>query len=165
MLLIETKEIRSYLPTSKWRDADALLSYVEEEEQNVLIPILGEELFCELAQAYQDRAAVSGGITPDLIPPTEVDAHIRIIRLCQKVELYMALANNVGLLAVSFNQGGGFNVSTSDNYDNADKDALNRLEKDAFRKAHRNIEALLAELERDAKSENPQFADKWRKSR
>ena len=165
MLLVEIKEIKSYLPTSKWRDADALLSYVEEEEQNVLVPILGESLFDELVEVYQDRVGRSGGITPDLMPSNEVDSYIRLIRLCQKVELYMALANNVGLLAVSFNQGGGFNVTTSDNYDNADKDALNRLEKDAFRKAHRNIEALLAELERDAKSEKPLFAEKWRESR
>ncbi|MGN0091279.1 MAG: DUF6712 family protein [Alloprevotella sp.] len=164
MLLIENKEIDSYLPTSKWRNANDLLSYVEEEEQNVVIPILGESLFNELVSRYEEMVGRYGGVTTNLLPSEHVDEHIRMIRYCQKIQLFMALANNVGLMAVSFNQGGGFNMASSDNYDSADKETLNRLERDAFRKAHRNIETMLYELERDAKKPEPLFAEMWRES-
>lgn len=164
MLLRETKELESYLPTSKWRNANALLSYVEEEEQNAVIPILGEELFGELVNTYEKMSGEFGGVTPDILPAQYADLSVRLIRLCQKIQLYLALANNAGLLAVSFNQGGGFNVVSSDNYDPADKESLNRMERDAFRKAHRNVDALLAELERDAKRETPQYAELWKQS-
>lgn len=164
MLLIEIKELESYLPTGKWRDANKLLSYVEEEEQHVLIPILGNELFDDLVGRYMEAVGTYGGVTPDLFPASDVDIYIKLIRICQKVQLYMAMANNIGLFAVSFNQGGGFNVASSENYDAAGKDALDRLEKDSFRKAHRNIDYMLSVLEYDAKSSEPKFADKWMNS-
>ena len=45
MLLTTDDEIRSLMPTSKWNDVDMLLSCVEEEEQNVVLNLLGDEHF------------------------------------------------------------------------------------------------------------------------
>ena len=166
MLLTTIEEIEAYLPTSKWDNPDALIPLVEEEENNAVVPVLGEELFAHLVEEYNALVVEHPDITAasQTLAAEDVTDAVRLIRLCQKVQLYMALANNSGLLAVSFN-GAGFNISSADGYDGADKDALNRFERDAWKKAHRNIDAILTFLERDAKSDEPKFAEMWRKSR
>lgn len=165
MILTETQEIASYLPTSKWRDAQSLLSYTEEEESNVLLPVLGQELLDWLNEQYGHLVAEQGGVTSQMFPVEKVDDTVRLIRICQKVVLYMALANNSGLLTVSFNPGGGLNMVSADNFENADKETIARFERDAYKKAHRNIDAMLTLLERDARKEEPVFAGMWKKSR
>lgn len=166
MLLTIIEEIEACLPTSKWDDADRLLGIIEEEEENMLVPILGRELFDHLVSEYETLMTEYGDITPSSasLPKDAVTDTIRMIRLCQKVQLYAALANNSGLLAVSFN-GAGLNTASADGYDEATKDAIARFERDAWKKAHRNIDALLGMLERDAKSKEPAFAKMWKTSR
>lgn len=165
MILSRPQEIESYLPSSKWRDAQSLLAYTEEEENNVLLPVLGQELLDHLTVRYDELVAERQGITPQEFPVDEVDDTVRLIRMCQKVVLYMALANNAGLISVSFNPGGGLNTVSAEYYEKADKDSIARFERDAFHKAHRNIDAMLTLLERDARSAEPQFAEMWKKSR
>lgn len=165
MLLRLASEIQSYLPTSKWNDAQLLLSYIEEEEQNVLLPILGEKLFNHLNDRYDYYVGEYEGITSDIFPVDKVNEEIKLLRICQKVCLYMTLANNAGLLTVSFNPGGGLNQISAEYFDTADKDAINRFERDAWKKAHRNVDALLMHLEMDARSAEPQFAKMWKESR
>ena len=165
MILSLPQEIESYLPSSKWRDAQSLLAYTEEEEANVLLPVLGEELLDYLTERYDDLVAEHQGITSQMFPVDKVDDTVRLIRMCQKAVLYMALANNSGLLTVSFNPGGGLNTVSAEYYDKADKDTLQRFERDAYKKAHRNVDAILVLLERDAQKAKPQFADMWKKSR
>ena len=166
MLLTKIEEIEACLPTSKWDNPDALIPLVEEEENNAVVPVLGEELFAHLVEEYNALVVEHPDITAasQTLAAEDVTDAVRLIRLCQKVQLYMALANNSGLLAVSFN-GAGFNISSADGYDGAGKDALNRFERDAWKKAHRNIDAILTFLERDAKSDEPKFAAMWRHSR
>lgn len=166
MLLTIIEEIEACLPTSKWDDADRLLGIIEEEEENMLVPILGRELFDHLVSEYDQLMAEYGNITSasETLPKEEVTDTVRMIRLCQKVQLYAALANNSGLLAVSFN-GAGLNTASAEGYDEATKDAIARFERDAWKKAHRNIDALLGMLERDARSDKPVFAEMWKKSR
>ena len=165
MILSRPQEIESYLPTSKWKNVQSLLAYTEEEETNVLLPILGQELLDYLNEQCEELAVAYNGITTQSVPLDQVTDTVRLIRMCQKVALYMAMANNSGLLAVSFNQGGGMNIVSAENFEAADKDSISRFERDAFRKAHRNIDAMLTLLERDAQKEEPTFADMWKKSR
>ena len=167
MLLTKHEEIQACLPTSKWDDADSLLGLMEEEEEHVVVPILGRELYDHLVDRYGELVGEYGDISAtnaDLARENVTD-EIRLIRLCQKVQLYMALANNAGLLAVSFNSGGGLNIASAEYYDKADKESINRFERDAWKKAHRNIDSMLSLLERDAKSKHPMFAELWKKSR
>lgn len=164
MLLTLESEISAYLPTSKWRDADRLLSVIEEEEENTLVPILGRRLFDHLNHEYEMLLENHGGITPDVISKDATDDTVRLLRVCQKIILYLSLGNNSGLLGVSFNAGGGMNVASSEYYDNADKDSIARFERDTWKKAHRNIDTLLSLLERDAHKEEPLFAELWRSS-
>lgn len=165
MLLTQKQEIESYLPTSKWRDAQALLAYTEEEENNVLLPILGQDLLDHLTEQYEELSAEYQGITAQEFPADKVDDTVRLIRICQKIILYMALANNSGLLTLSFNAGGGLNRMMAEGYDPADKESIARFERDAWKKAHRNVDAALTLLERDARKEEPLFAGMWRQSR
>ena len=165
MILTLPQEIESYLPTSKWRDPQSLLAYTEEEEHNILLPILGEELLDHLTTQYESLVAANGGITAQEFPVDQVNDTVRLIRMCQKAVIYMALANNSGLMAVSFNKGGGLNTVSAEYFERADKDDIARFERDAYKKAHRNVDAMLTLLERDAKKEQPLFADMWRKSR
>lgn len=165
MILSQTQEIESLSPTSKWDDAQILLAYTEEEEVNTLLPILGEELMDYLCGKYEALMAEYEGITPQVFPADKVDDTVKLIRLCQKVVLYMAQANSAGLLGVSFNRGGGMNVVSAENYEPADKDRIARFERDAYKKAHRNVDAILVLLEQDAQKSEPLFASMWKKSR
>ena len=165
MILSRPQEIESYLPTSKWKDAQSLLAYTEEEEANILLPVLGQELLDHLTKEYDRLVAERQGITPQEFPVDEVNDTVRLIRMCQKAVLYMALANNSGLLSVSFNPGGGMNVVSAEYYEKADKETLARFERDAYKKAHRNVDAMLTLLERDAQKAEPRFAGMWKKSR
>lgn len=167
MLLTKIEEIEACLPTSKWDDVDSLLAIVEEEEEAHVVPILGRKLYEHLVVRYGDLLTELGDIsaTNAELTTEDVTDEVRVIRLCQKVQLYMALANNAGMLTVSFNAGGGLNVASAGSYDAADKEQVARFVRDAWGKAHRNIDALLTLLERDAQKKEPEFVEMWRESR
>lgn len=170
MLLTTDDEIRSLMPTSKWNDVDMLLSCVEEEEQNVVLNLLGDELMDKFAEEYERMKEEYGGITPDILRADMLTDKrdkltVRAIRLCQKVQLFLALAHNAGLLSVQLNSGGGLNQATAEYYDKADDKSVERFVKDAYMKAHRSADELLTLLERDARTPESYWAELWKKSR
>lgn len=85
---------------------------------------------------------------------------IQLIRICQRIEWYRMLANKAGLLTISFNEGGGMNISVGESYDAADEKAKDRAVKDALGGAGRATDSLLLFLEADAKGEK-QFTEMW----
>jgi len=85
---------------------------------------------------------------------------IALIRVCQQIEFYKMLSHKAGLLAVSFNEGGGMNVVTADGYDPADEKRMERVVKDAYMSAGRAEDSLLLMLEADAKGDR-MFTKKW----
>lgn len=85
---------------------------------------------------------------------------IQLIRICQRIEWYRMLANKAGLLTISFNEGGGMNISVGESYDAADEKAKDRAVKDALGGAGRAIDSLLIFLEADAKGEKL-FTEMW----
>ena len=88
---------------------------------------------------------------------------IRLIRICQQIEWYRMLAHKAGLLTVSFNEGGGMNVSSGESYDPADEKAKDRVVKDAWMSAGRATDSLLLFLEADAKGEKL-FTERWKEA-
>lgn len=88
---------------------------------------------------------------------------IRLIRICQQIEWYRMLAHKAGLLTVSFNEGGGMNVSSGESYDAADEKAKDRVVKDAWMSAGRATDSLLLFLEADAKGEKL-FTEQWKEA-
>ncbi|MCR4810035.1 MAG: hypothetical protein K5896_09280, partial [Prevotella sp.] len=88
---------------------------------------------------------------------------IKLIRICQRIEWYRMLANKAGLLTISFNEGGGMNISVGESYGAADEKAKNRAVKDALGGAGRAIDSLLLFLEADAKGEKL-FTEMWQEA-
>jgi hypothetical protein len=96
------------------------------------------------------------------VPATDLKT-IRLIRICQQIEWYRMLAHKAGLLTVSFNEGGGMNVSSGESYDPADEKAKDRVVKDAWMSAGRATDSLLLFLEADAKGEKL-FTELWKEA-
>jgi len=88
---------------------------------------------------------------------------IQLIRICQRIEWYRMLANKAGLLTISFNEGGGMNISVGESYDAADEKAKDRAVKDALGGAGRAVDSLLLFLEADAKGEKL-FTEMWQEA-
>ena len=164
MLVTTHDEIMAYLPTNLMSDPNMLLTLTEDAEQDYLLPMLGSELMNRLELAYEQVIGEGKSVVVGKIAPSEVTPEIELIRLCQKPILFCALANNVGILSVNLNSGGGFNVMDNDDFEAADDKRLDRFEKTAWRNAFRGMDRVLLYLENDAKKENPVFAEMWRKS-
>lgn len=165
MLITKTEEIRAYVPTSVYSGDQSLLTLMEDTEENILVPILGRELYEEVCDNYDKAVEDYGGVTAPFVSKENLTPQIRLIQACQLPVVYLTLANSSGILTVSLNDGGGLNQVYTDGYDKADEKAVNRFERDAFFKGRRGVDRLLIFLEEDARSESPLFADKWRKSR
>lgn len=88
---------------------------------------------------------------------------VKLIRICQQIEWYRMLAHKAGLLTVSFNEGGGMNISSGESYDPADEKAKDRVVKDAWMSAGRATDSLLLFLEADAKGEKL-FTELWKEA-
>lgn len=98
----------------------------------------------------------------DDVPAADLKT-IQLIRICQQIEWYRMLSHKAGLLTVSFNEGGGMNVSSGESYDPADEKAKDRVVKDAWMSAGRATDSLLLFLEADAKGEKL-FTEKWQEA-
>lgn len=111
----------------------------------------------------EDRVACRCGCMPvdSFVVPSEDMAAIRLIRICQQIEFYKMLSHKAGLLTVSFNEGGGMNVASTESYEPADDKRMDRVVKDAYMSAGRSIDSLLLFLEADAKGER-QFTELWK---
>lgn len=191
MFITNIEEIKAYLPTTVWQKPEGLLSLLDDTEETYLVPLLGRPLFNYLQLEYKRLTTIgavlpkeeeedfggfggteeSGGAADSGALTSKEQETVRILRICQAIDIYMTLANNSGILNVSINAGGGMNSVATDGYDHADKDAVNRFEKDAYMKAHRAIDRLLVALEEDAGEEDtgqeraPYFSDLWKQSR
>lgn len=96
------------------------------------------------------------------VPATDLKT-IRLIRICQQIEWYRMLSHKAGLLTISFNEGGGMNISSGESYDPADEKAKDRAVKDAWMSAGRATDSLLLFLEADAKGEKL-FTELWKEA-
>ena len=162
MLLTTRQEIEIFLPTSVQESAQSILTLAEDAEETYLLPVLGRPLFNRMDKVYQEVSLDEDWYLPkngEQTPPEQ-----RLIRLCQEVVLYMTLANNAGLFSVSMNDA-GLNTPSTQGYEEADEKRIDRFVKDSFKKGHRAIDRLLLFLEEDATSDEPKFAELWKKSK
>lgn len=162
MLLTERKELEIFLPTSVQESAQSILTLAADSEETYLLPVLGRPLFNHVNELYQEVPLDEDWYTPKNIKGAP--AGHKLIRICQEVVVYMTLANNAGLFSVSMNDA-GLNTPSSQGYEEADEKRIDRFVKDAFKKGHRAIDRLLLFLEEDATSEEPEFAEHWKKSK
>lgn len=153
-MLIKTKEeLRQVLPTSVVKTITELTGLMDRAEDAHLRPVLGSALYARVLSDYETATAENSAteITP-------------LVKLCQSAAVHFALADNIGILAVSFNTGSGFATVTTDGYTPADEKDKAALAKDLWRNASRDIDRILQLLETDATSGEPQYADLWKES-
>lgn len=70
MLITTENEIKSLMPTSRWTEPKKLLQYCEEEEDQVLSPLLGAALHSHLQTEYERLRGVYVDITAVTVKPT-----------------------------------------------------------------------------------------------
>lgn len=164
MFFCNIKEIEAIYPQSKWTNLDRLISDIDNEVNVRLTPLLGDALLDKLATEYDSLVEnlQDTGLTNATF--NNRDLNIRILLQCQRIALYYTLADNAGVYALSFNEGGGFNQMSADYYESAEQKALDRFERDAWRKARQSEDNLLTLLELDAESKEPLYQTEWKES-
>lgn len=161
MLVNFFEEVRNIYPTSRLTSIDNLRSLFEQVERSTIQNVLGLSLLKKIKEDYDELNSEYGGIWADRIE--NPDDRVFIIRTVQAVEVYYALANNVGILSSSLNQAGGFNQASSQNYEELSDDVRKDLKLDLFNGARRSLEELLSLLEADARGERI-YTDLWKES-
>lgn len=164
MFISSALELNSYFPTSTLEKIYDIMPMIERAEEAHVRPILGGSLYEFLSSKYKECLSMYSGITSNAMEDSEVTPVVRLLRLCQSASVMFAISDNIGILSVSMNMGAGFSVVETDGYSPADEKTKERLQKDLYHNAWRDIDNMLLMLENDAKSKEPLFADLWHDS-
>lgn len=166
MIVTKIEEIRDIIPTARWRDPAKLLGAIADEETSVLEPVLGDSLLDYIQGRYDELIDAYSQLTCN----SEISFHendkkdIELIRQLQKVVVLRMVSNRVATLSASFNEGGGLNRMATEGYDGATLDELKELKMEYWRNSIKALDNALYMLEKDARSENPVYADMWKES-
>ena len=155
MLITTKEELRQILPSSVVKTITELTGLMDRAEDAHLRPVLGNPLYEKVLEDYALSIDTNNVDRPDASP---------LVRLCQSAAVHFALADNIGILAVSFNTGSGFATVSTDGYNPADEKDKSALSKDLWRNGMRDIDRILQLLETDASSLSPQYAELWKES-
>lgn len=178
MLITTTQELEAIYPTSRWDSIDSLIPLFNKCERTKLAKYLGLPLLKVLNTQYQDILDTEGGVTalqipnPDIYDEDDSDQAgsetltpltVDVLRACQEVIVYITLSNNVRILTSSLNQGGGFNMMETSDYDQSPDTQLKALKEELWNNAMDSLDALLILLEEDAISDR-QYTELWQAS-
>ena len=174
MIISTVTELDHLLPPNVSSRVERLFTLIEQTERSLLIPVLGEPLYNQVQQAYQEilsGRALDAQDEPlaspdDLVPsvhPRPLTPMQQLIRLLQVPLVYLTLSNNASLLAVSLNES-GLNMVSAEGYDVARKEDREAFARDCYMNAHKGMEQVLLFLERDAQSSSPAFLQWWMKA-
>lgn len=154
MLINSKTELNKFLPSSVVDDPNDIAMLIDRAEDVHLRPVIGDSLYEYVCAYHVDNK-------------TERDKNDdALLRLCQSAAIYFALADNVGILSISYNVGGGFSVVSTDSYTPADEKEKDRLERDLWKNAWRDIDRIIDLLIKDAMKgdEESRWATMWRES-
>lgn len=164
MFITQPKEIMEACPTARLdtKDAQRLIRGIEEEEQQMLEPLIGEDLMLQLAQQYRDWVSTFGGITTDKIDAISeenvepekwslMQKTIPLLRDIQSALVYRMFANKIYTISTSLNLGGGANRASAGDYDPADDKHLRELRSEFWMNSIHACDNILYKLEKDAK--------------
>lgn len=171
MIISTVTELDHLLPPNVSSRTERLFALIEQTERSQLIPVLGDELYNQVEQAYQEIVsghAVDADEHPiagpeDLCPsiqPRQLTPMQQLIRLLQVPLVYLTLSNNAALLSVSLNDS-GLNMVSAEGYDSVRKEDREAFSRDCYMNAHKGMEQVLLFLERDAQSSSPVFLKHW----
>ena len=168
MLVTKIEEMLEVLPTARWKDPTKLCGYIEDVENSVVLPILGDKLLESVQEKYDSLMNEYGLITAKTFPAKDQKkedvAYVRLIKQIQKILVFRMMADNATVLSASFNEGGGLNRMTSDNYNELSLDEIKAVKQEYWHKSVTATDVLLLLLEKDALSENPLWKESWKQS-
>lgn len=142
MLLTTPEELRQYLPAHQLDNLDGLMGFIDNSEHDFLLEKIGAPLYKELVRIYEELSD-KNSILPGGSPLTPWH---RLIHLCQRPIAFDTLYRAADVQAVSTNAS-GLNIVTTDGYDSADTDIIDRYKKRLNQEAHKGIDRLLVTLE------------------
>lgn len=175
MLLTTPEELRQYLPAHQLDNLDGLMGFIDNSEHDFLLEKIGAPLYKELVRIYEELTD-KNSILPGGSPLTPWH---QLIHLCQRPIAFDTFYRAADVQAVSTNAS-GLNIVTTDGYDSADTDVIDRYKKRLNQEAHKGIDRLLVTLEEWAEDlssladgtepdeetqEKKDIIDLWRKSR
>lgn len=174
MYITKTSEILEACPTAKFdtRAADKLLRYIEEEEETMLEPLVGQPLMDKLSEDYQHLCEKYGGVSLQTLATNGQEADdtekktMKLLRIIQSALVYRMLANKLYSISTSLNMGAGASRAASDDYEPADDKHMQELRKEYYMNSKRACDNILIALERDAKNteQTPLWLRLWKES-
>lgn len=163
MFFTDAKELQQIFPNSDIKKIDPYLPGLCDEEINSLLPIVGEALLAQLNDDYQEVNTEFKTLWLREAQGSFDSRKLSILYAAQKVCAYSYFANNIALMSVRLNIGGGANVAYTDGYDAPDEKQAQRLDKELWHQSLRAKEQLLFHLEQDAKGEQI-YTELWKQS-
>ena len=142
MLLTTAGELRLYIPSHQIASLDAYQGFIDNSEHDFLMEKIGKPLYQALVERYEDlhdKESILPGGSP--LTPWQ-----QLIHLCQRPVAFDMLYRAADVSAVSVNES-GLNVTSTDGYESADHDIIDRYKKRLNQEAHRAIDRLLVTLE------------------
>ena len=171
MLLTTANELRLYIPSHQIESLDAYQGFIDNSEHDFLMEKIGKPLYNALVERYEQLH------DPDMIIPggNPLTPWQQLIHLCQRPVAFDMLYRAADVSAVSVNES-GLNVTSTDGYESADHDIIDRYKKRLNQEAHRAIDRLLVTLEEwaidiadeeaeEEDEEKQEIIDLWKKSR
>ena len=147
MLLTTAGELRLYIPSHQIESLDAYQGFIDNSEHDFLMEKIGKPLYNALVERYEelhDKESILPGGNP--LTPWQ-----QLIHLCQRPVAFDMLYRAADVSAVSVNES-GLNVTSTDGYESADHDIIDRYKKRLYKEAHQAIDRLLVTLEEWAES-------------
>ena len=147
MLLTTAGELRLYIPSHQIASLDAYQGFIDNSEHDFLMEKIGKPLYHALVERYEelhDKESILPGGNP--LTPWQ-----QLIHLCQRPVAFDMLYRAADVSAVSVNES-GLNVTSTDGYESADHDIIDRYKKRLYKEAHQAIDRLLVTLEEWAES-------------
>lgn len=180
MLITTTEELRLYSPANAIDHIGTLAGFIDSSEHDFLEEKLGTALYAALQSYYRDMGEAGIEVLISNIQAnTTLPPYAQLLVLAQRCVCFDALGRAIDMQAVSVN-GAGVNMVTSDDYDKADKDAINAYKQTCYKEAHVAVNRLLVVLEtwmkevtaatedeqkEETYTEKKEITDLWQQSR
>lgn len=142
MIIRTPEELRQYLPAHNLDNLDGLQGFIDNSEHDFLMERIGAPLYQALLEHYEaeyDKEAILPGGDP--LTPWQ-----QLVHLCQRPVAFDAYYRAADVQAVSTNAS-GLNIVSTEGYEAAEADIIDRYKKRLNQEAHRGIDRLLTTLE------------------
>lgn len=142
MIITTTDELRLTFPTHAIDSIDPLVGVIDNSEHDFLMEKLGQQLYDKLCEWYTKNQPVITNVED-----AQTGYYNRLLLICQRIVAYDAMSRAVGMHIISVNNA-GVNISTAQDYDKVDLEAVRTFKQTCVKEAHASINRLLCTLEK-----------------